>query len=204
MTTDLGRPKTVKLDKLGHLRSGYNSRSTLDLKTWEEHRYLGIQLSAQMQDGQMDWSKAYPIHFEGNPKRYLIHDDDVLFPLRGSRTIAVVIRDSPKNTLAIGNWVILTPDVSKVKSAYVAWYWNHPYIARRRENDLIKGSRTQFMSMRDCRDFKVQLTTLERQQQIIKIDELRQRERELSEKIEHLKDELVNAATMRLVTGKLV
>jgi len=188
------------LGELGQLRSGYSYRSARDLEPEDDANYQAVQLSALTQDGQIDWSQLERIRFDGNPKQYLLHSGDVLFPLRGSRTLAAVVQDPPNNALAVGHWAVLTPDQEKVDGEYIAWYWNHPDVSKRREHEMSKGSNMQFISNPDCRSFMVELPSLARQQQISRVADLRRQERELVQRIETLKDKLVSTATIHAAT----
>jgi hypothetical protein len=193
--------KQELLGELGHIRSGYTYRSAKDLESGDNPNYQGLQLNALTDEGLLDWSKLSDIYFSGNPEQYTLRSGDVLFPLRGSRTIAVVVEDPPQNTLAVGAWAILTPDVRRVNGSYVAWYWNHPDICKQREHKLSKGSKIQFISMQDCKDFTIDLPSLAKQQKIAEIAKLRRQECELVRKIELLKDKLIDTATMQLATN---
>ena len=196
--------KQQLLGNLGNLRSGYSYRSAQDLAPEDNANYLGVQLNNLTDDGQLDWSNVNPINFDGNPQKYLLKNGDVLFPLRGSRTIAVVVTDPPKNALAVGAWAILTPNYSEVDSTYIVWYWNHPDIHQRREHSLSKGSKIQFISMQDCKNFEIDLPPLAKQRKIAEIFELRRQECELVKRIEILKDKLIQTATMQLATNSQV
>lgn len=198
-TVVLTMTKRYLLGDLGHIWSGYSYRSAKDLEPKDDPNYQAVQLNALTEDGQIDWSKLEPIRFDGNPDLYLLHPGDVMFPLRGSRASAVVVRDPPDDALAVGHWAVLTPDPKKVDGAYIAWYWNHPDVSKRREYEMSKGSNIQFISMRDCRSFMVELPSLACQQQISRVADLRRQERELVQRIELLKDKLVSAATMQAV-----
>ncbi|MCM1983700.1 MULTISPECIES: restriction endonuclease subunit S [Cyanophyceae] len=183
------------LQDLGHLRSGYQYRSAKDLESGEP--YQAVQLGVLAANGELDWSSLEPMRFEGDPKQYLLRTGDVLFPLRGGRTAAVAIKNPPEDAFVVGHWAILTPDSAKADGTYLAWYWNHPAICKRREYEMSKGSNIQFISMRDCRSFKVQLPPLERQRQVARVAELWQQEQKLTGRLEELKDKLINAATMQ-------
>lgn len=189
--------KHYLLEELGQIRNGYSYRFAKDLEPKDDWNYQAVQLSALTEEGDIDWSKLEPIRFDGNPAQYLLHPGDVLFPLRGSRSCAAVVRDPPKDALAVGHWAVLTPDPTMVDSAYIAWYWNHPDVAKRREREMSKGSNMQFISMRDCRGFSVDLPSLVRQQQISRVAYLRRQERELVQKIETLKDQRISAMTLQ-------
>jgi Type I restriction modification DNA specificity domain len=192
--------KQKLLGELGHIRIGYSYRSAKDLESGDHPNYQALQLNALTNEGLLDWSKLSPIYFKGNPEQYVLRSGDVLFPLRGSRTIAVVVEDPPPNVLAVGAWAILTPEDRQVNGTYLVWYWNHPDISKQREHKLSKGSKIQFISMQDCKDFTIALPSLANQQKIAKIAKLRRQECELVSKIELLKDKLIDAATMQLVT----
>lgn len=189
------------LGELGNLRGGYNYRTAQEFKVGADaNKYQALQVNSLTENGQIDWLNLSPIYFDKNPTPYLLKSGDVLFPLRGIRTLAIAVFDPPKDIMAVGHWAILTPDNKQVDSTYLVWYWNHPDICKQRENELSKGSNIQFISMQDCKNFKVDLPSLVKQQQIARIAELRVQERELVKKIEILKDRLIDTATMQLVS----
>lgn len=191
---------TQRLNQLGYLRSGYHYRSVQELQSGDP--YQGVQINAITEDGLLDWTNLEPIQFTGFPKQYRIQAEDVLFALRGSRTLATVAINPPDDVLAVGHWAILTPDVTQVDSGYLVWYWNHPAVSKRREKMMSKGTNIQFISMQDCRNFEVQLPSLQQQRQIARVAELRQQERQLVRRIEDLRDTLVYAATMQAAIQK--
>ena len=194
--------KEESLGELGFIRSGYNYRTAQELAPGNDANYQALQVNAITDDARLNWDNLTPLRFDGNAEQYSLRSGDVLFPLRGSRTLAVEVFDPPKNVLAIGHWAIFTPDRERVDSTYLVWYWNHPDICKRRGYELSKGSNIQFISMQDCKKFKVTLPTLGKQQQIAKIAELRMQERELVKKIEVLKDNLIDTVMMQLITNK--
>lgn len=188
------------LGDLGDLRTGYQYRSAKDIEPRDNSSYCAVQLNSLTDDAQINWDGLEKIHFDINPEPYLLKSGDVLLPLRGNRTLAVVVRDPPSGALAVGHLAILTPDVQKVDSDYLAWYWNHADICKRRENELSKGTNIQFISIRDCRKFAIALPNLEKQRQIARIAKLRRREQEIVKKIELLQSKLIDVLTMRAVT----
>ena len=184
------------LKNLGELRGGYHYRSARDLEPGDDANYRAVQLGSLTEDNQIDWDSLEPIHFDGDPKRYLLHDGDVLVPLRGIRVVATLVEEPPNDALVIGQWAILSPNSHVIDSRYLVCYLNHPRM-QHRLTSLSRGSGIPFISMKDISDMKVHVPPLMRQQQIARVAELRQQERKLTSRIEELKDKLINAATMQ-------
>ena len=184
------------LKTIGDLRSGYHYRSAKDLQPGDDAKYRAVQLGSLTEDNQIDWGNLDLIDFKGDPERYLLHDGDVLVPLRGMRMLATLVKQPPDNALVIGQWAILSPHPGLIDSRYLTGYLNHPLMQHRLAS-LSRGSGISFISMKDLSDMKVHVPSLGRQQQIARVVELRQKERTLIGQLEQLKDKLVNAATMQ-------
>ena len=184
------------LENLGELRSGYHYRSARDLEPKDDPNYRAVQLGSLTEDNRINWDSLEPIHFDGDPKRYLLRDGDVLVPLRGMRVVATLVEQPPADAFVIGQWAILSPNPKLIDSRYLTCYLNHPRMQHRLAH-LSRGSGISFLPMQEFSKVKVHVPPLMRQQQIARVAELRQQERKLVNQLEELKNTLINAATMQ-------
>lgn len=192
MSGDL-RSQTT-LGQVGHVRGGYVAHSaTTDRVTAATTRAL--QVSDVAPDGSVDWSTLRFIEPVRDAERYLIRGNDVLVPLRSTRTSAVVTRDVPADTIAVGHWAIITVDSTQVDPNFIAWYLRHPVNALRLSR-LAQGTKLQFLSLATLRDFEIELPPITLQQLIARAYRLKRQ-------IEALEQELAAKRTQMLDTGTL-
>jgi restriction endonuclease S subunit len=191
-----------RLSALGELRSGYSSRTSLDVPPDQAtHKALPTRALTGTSSQPIDWSQLDPIRFEGNAERYRVRDGDVLIPSRGLQLKAVFVEKPPEQVLVLNNWALLSPS-SLVQGRYLVWWFNHSQ-TQQEINQLARGSRQIFLPMSALRQLEVPVPSPEVQGQIIRLDHLRQQERELVEQREHRRDELIEALTLKLLETEL-
>ena len=131
--------------------------------------------------------------------RYLLRDGDLLFQSRGSRHPAAIVQPGIRGIAAAGLHVIRA-DQHRVRPDYLAWWLNHPRSQAKITEDLARGSYIPFVSKADLLAFLVPVPTMPVQQRIVEIDRLRRRERELATQHMELTEQLVDCATLAVVT----
>ena len=131
----------------------------------------------------------------GKYQRYLLEAGDLLFQSRGSRHPVAMIKAGTRGIAAPGLHVI-RPYAAHVLPQYLAWWLNHPTSQLRIREDLARGSYVPFVSKRDLEGLQVPVPSLQTQQRIVEVDELRRTELRLSGRLNELTQQLVDAATL--------
>jgi restriction endonuclease S subunit len=191
----------LELNSLGKLRTGYSATKKIEVLP-ENATHWTIPIRAISKDlQQIEWSNLEPIQFQGDASRYLVKNGDVLISIR-SIFVAIYIDKIPDNVLVNHNWVIFSP-FKRLNPKYFVWWFNHPttkqYLAR-----FISGSAlVSFFSLSKLKELKVPIPTLKQQSAIATLHQLRQRERELIQKLEKKREMLFNALTLKLSQGDL-
>ena len=87
--------------------------------------------------------------------------------------------------------VLRNIDQSKVLPEFLTWYINHPKIQvfLRRQ---AKGTNLPSINKRIIGDMELNIPSMEKQQIVLKVSELRITEKQIKEKIEILKENLIN------------
>ena len=111
---------------------------------------------------------------------------DVLFPNRGTRTTALAFQLDQPRTIVGPQFFIIRPDRQQVLPEYLAWYLRSAEAAAHFESRR-KGTYVQIIQRRDLADIAVPLPPLERQHQIVEIAKLALQERELTDRLQHLR-----------------
>jgi hypothetical protein len=131
--------------------------------------------------------------------RYFLQPGDVLFQSRGWRHPAAVLT-APTLAIAGTGIHVIRVATQLVISDYLAWVLNHPGSQARLIREVARGSYVPFVSVLELARFEIPLPTLEVQKRIVRIDGLRQRERELRARLETLTQQLVDAVTWAAAT----
>lgn len=192
----------IPLDAVGAVRGGYvASKATAD---HPGANYLrALQAADVTAHGAVDWNTLRFVAGVSDGDRYGINDGDVLLPLRSARTTAVVAREVPARVIAVGHWAIVSPDPALVDSEFLAWYLNHPATAARLAG-LMRGTKLQFLSLTDLRNFEAELPPLEEQRRIARVHALNRRVDTLEQQLATLRKQYVDAATLAALRGPSV
>lgn len=188
----------VELDALGHLRGGYVASGTQ--RESMTTPVQGLQPSNVVADGTVDWGSLSSVDAPREPDRYLIREGDVLLPLRSARLSAFVADGVQDGTIAVGHWMIFSPDRSRLLPAFLVWYLNHPATSQRLRS-LSKGSNLQFLPLSSLRSFEIEVPSLQRQSRIVRVVELNDRLARLENDLSSARQRLVNALALRLLSG---
>ena len=136
----------------------------------------------------------------GKYDRYLLSVGDVLFQSRGSRHPVSVVRDGMHGIAALGIHVI-RPSKKHLRPDYLAWFMNHPK-TQHKLKEVARGSYIPFIAKGDLAAFSVPIPSLEVQDQIGRIDQLRRQERKLASQLIALLQEQTDAATWAAATRR--
>jgi hypothetical protein len=135
----------------------------------------------------------------GKYDRYFLKEGDLLFQSRGSRYPVVVVGIRVHGIAASGLHII-RPDRDRVRPEYLSWWLNHPVSQDKLAKDVARGTYIPFVSKRDLEAFLVPAPAIAVQLQIVAVDRLRQRERDLRRQLDSLTQQLVDSATMAAAT----
>lgn len=180
----------LRLEQLGHLRGGFPARSgTTDRP--EEGRFRALQAKDLRPHGGIGWDQLTWVSEGPLPGKYRVTTGDVVMPLRSTPLRATVIRDAPPDVVAVGPWVLLTPNRSLVEPDFLAWYLAQP-VAMAQLRSLLRGTKLQFLSFTALRAFEVELPPLAIQRRIVRATALNARVTELELRLAAARRKLVD------------
>lgn len=137
-----------------------------------------------------------------NPEPHFVRSGDVLFLSRGQRQIAAVISGPVTDTIATGYFFVLRPDTSIVRPGFLAWYINQADF-QEELRPFVRGSHMSLVAKIDFQDLLITLPPLAVQEQILQLQNLFDREQELTSALQQKRGELVQAVSRLLLTGQL-
>lgn len=122
----------------------------------------------------------------------LLAPGECLFISRGQRKQAVALPPTIAETIATSQFFVLRP-VEWVMPEYLAWYINQRP-AQRYIEERSRGSAVTLINLEALKMLEVPVPTLDVQRRIVRIDQLRRREKELLQKIQQKRDVLLDTA----------
>lgn len=187
------------LSSLGNLRVGYSVRRKKEVLPENATHWLIPIRAVSREFERIDWSALEPTEFEQDDSRYLLRDGDVLILVRGA-TIAIAVERPPDNVIVHNNLAIFSPR-SILDGKYFAWWFNHPQ-TQKRLSRLILGSSQSFFPFSELKKLQVPVPSMEKQSMILTLHHLRQREKELTQKLEEKREQLSEALIFKLLETK--
>lgn len=144
----------------------------------------------------------YPLHYDLemtniNPK-HLLRNGDVLFAAKGTKNFAALYNS--ENGLAVAStsfFVIRLTDPirEKLLPEFLVWFINNPPSLKLLK-DQAMGTSIVSISKSVLSELEISIPTVTIQKAILKIAELRNREREIKSEIENLKEKQVQTAIL--------
>jgi hypothetical protein len=185
--------RRMRLDEVGRIRAGFvGSRAYEDFGT----RYQrALQASDVATDGSIDWDALGVVTASDYASRSAVREGDVLLPLRSARVTAVVPRRVPRGVIAVGQWAIVSPYPGIADAEFLGWYLNHPVTVGRLAG-MMRGTKIQFLSLKDLRGFEVDLPPMGEQQRIARVQVLTERIARLEQKLARARKQFIDGITM--------
>ncbi|MBK5215073.1 MAG: restriction endonuclease subunit S [Flavobacteriaceae bacterium] len=130
-------------------------------------------------------------------KKHYLRKGDILVAAKGGNYFAAVFNEEIQPAVASSTFIVLRGlDKTQVLLGFLAWFLNHPktqlYLSLNS-----KGSNISYISKTLIMDMEIDLPSLETQQRILEIHQLRMQEKKLVHRIEALKEIMINEKLIR-------
>jgi restriction endonuclease S subunit len=188
---------TVALETLADVTVGLTLRTPDAARPTPDGNYYLLKISDVDESGRVTMGSEDRIRVD-DPKamaRCGLRPGDVVLANRGTRAKAgLITQDLP--VLAGGQFFILRIHDERLLPAYLVWFLNHPETQRK----LFAGSGVSVIRSvlaSQVREIEVPLPSIRKQNQIVALFELRNREKQLVERIESLKSHLMDASLLQ-------
>ena len=176
----------VFLQNIAQLLSGLFAKPDIDADT------LYLQGSHFNEFGEFDSNvKPYLNAYQKNPK-HLLSEGDILFAAKGLNNFAVVYNRGIGKAVASSSFIILRVNheyYEQVMPEYLAWYLSNDPHVRLFHKQL--GTTIPSISIEKLSRMEIEIPSLETQREIIHIQFLRNREKQILRDLESHKDQLI-------------
>ncbi len=132
-------------------------------------------------------------------RKHFLQKDDVIVAAKGVNHFAFIYNNEVTPAVASSMFIVLRSfDRDTVISGYVSWFINHPktqaFLSR-----SSKGSGIPSINKSTIGDLEIPIPSIETQQRILKLGQLKIKERKLQEKIRNLKNEVLNEQLIKII-----
>ena len=138
-------------------------------------------------------------------EKHLLRDGDILFAAKGTKNFAVSIKNKMGACVASSTFLVLKirdDFQKKIIPEFLVWFLNHPNNQTYLKSKAI-GTGLLSISKKALADAEIILPGLSTQQNIVIIDDLRKREKQLKGKIEVLREKQIQQLLHNLTTEKI-
>ena len=188
-----------RIRDIAEIRTGYQFRGKVEAA--DDANVAVIQIKDIDDRLKVRVEDLLPVKLD-NPEPYLVTQGDVLFLSRGHRQYAALVSEPVRNTVATGYFFILHPDQDMTRSDFLAWSINQPAF-QDSLRPFTRGSHMPLVSRSDFQDLTITLPAMAVQDRILALQQLIDRERELTTALQMKRGKLVEAISRELLTGRL-
>ena len=143
----------------------------------------GTHALIQMRDfndpDNLNYRELSRVKLTGLPDKYLVNKNDVLFLSRGHSNFAFAITDPLESTIAASYFFILKIRSDKILPEYLAWFINQSPAQGYLHNIARRGTHMPLVPKSALETLKVHIPDIKTQKNIIKLNNLLNREKEL-------------------------
>lgn len=188
-----------RIRDIAEIRTGYQFRGRVEAT--EDANVAVIQIKDFDDRRKFRLDELAAVRLE-NTEPYRVATGDVLFLSRGHHPFAAVVPELMKETIATGYFFILHPHAILVRPAFLAWSLNQPEFQESLK-PFTRGTHMPMVSRADFQDLTVFLPPLLIQDRILELQQLVNRERDLTARLQQKRGELVRAVARELQSGRL-
>jgi restriction endonuclease S subunit len=142
------------------------------------------------ENGQLN-AELYPdLPAKDISEKHILKDGDVIFAAKGTRNFATVFENHNEPSVASTSFFVLRISYNKVLPQYLAWFLNNQATQALLKTQAI-GTAIPSISKQVLENLEISVPDMERQQVILQIAELRNREKSLKQKIELLREKQI-------------
>lgn len=123
-------------------------------------------------------------------EKHLLKDGDVLFAAKGTKNFATVFENHNELSVASTSFFVIRPTDKRILPAYLAWFINNPKTQSFLKGQS-KGTSIPSISKNVLENLEFSLPSIETQQTILYITELRKKEKALKQELETLREKVI-------------
>jgi restriction endonuclease S subunit len=173
-----------KISKISFIQTGLFAKTVVQGET------CYLQARDLNEDGKINSSISPSLLSKEISEKHLLKKGDVLFIAKGPRNVATVYKELKYPAVASTSFFVLRLFDKNILSEYLAWFLNHPKTQQILKENAA-GSSMISISKSVLEELEIPVPDIETQKAILKIMQLRDKEKELKQRIEGLREKIV-------------
>lgn len=142
------------------------------------------------ENGQLNAELFPDLPAEDISEKHILKDGDVIFAAKGTRNFATVFENHNEPSVASTSFFVLRISYNKVLPQYLAWFLNNQATQALLKTQAI-GTAIPSISKQVLEKLEISVPDIKRQQAILQITKLRDREKSLKQEIELLREKQI-------------
>ena len=180
----------MKLKEIAEIKSGYLFR--FRLRSDKDGKIKVIQLKDVNEDGHLNIDGIYSVDFNPSKRTEFLQRGDILFKAQSNKHVATVFDSDMENVIATVHYFVLRIKSPSVISAFLAWYLNEK-VAQKYFGLNAAGTRIPIINKRALEELEVPSISLEKQEKVVVVYKLMEREKILIDDIKTKRERLTSA-----------
>lgn len=143
--------------------------------------------------------KSLPLN--SKTKKHILKDGDILFSAKGPKNFAYLFNHTYSNAVASSTFLILRLKgsfLNTISRDYLVWFLNHSDTMEKLKNRA-KGTSIPSISISSIENLEISIPDIDIQKSILQINDLKQQETDLREKIQILRENLIQQQILNLL-----
>jgi len=188
----------LKLGKISKINTGLVlNRKKAESEETAKMKYKLLTLKSIKNNGKIE--REYLEKFYSNEvlaENYITSKGDIILRISEPNT-AVFINEDLEGILVPSQFCLIKVDEKKINPEFLAWYLNSEYVKKEIQKSLI-GSAIGIIKTIFLNELEVKIISMEKQEKIIKITELKEKEEELLNKLIEEKQKMYSYLTKKI------
>lgn len=183
----------IKLVNIASLQSGVYLKASEDASA-DKAYLLGLR---DFDDALNYLGTAVEVVRAEVKEKYIIEDHHVLFSSRLKFNAFPLPKDSPVTYVASSSFIIIKPNLKKVLSEYLIWFLNHPETQSKFSSLSQATGRVPYINLKKLEEIEIQLPELAIQEEIVHINMLRRKEKQLMQNLVQKKEQYIQSILLK-------
>jgi restriction endonuclease S subunit len=167
-----------------------NIQTGLFAKPMGEGDVIYLQVKHFDEDGKLQSDLHGDLLSAYISEKHLLKDGDVLFAAKGTKNFAAVFENHNEPSVASTSFFVIKPTDKKLLPQYLAWVLNSHTTQTLLKGQAI-GTSIPSISKQVLENLEIAVPSIETQKAILQITKLRNMEKSLKQKIETLREKLI-------------
>ncbi len=184
------------LKEITEIFSGYLFKEIL--KNDENGDIKVIQLKNVNTVGEIKQKDLFRISLDNINERLFLREKDIIFKSKSTNHSAAIIPEISDKLIASSHFLILRVNEDSVIPEYLLWYLRQDftmnYFKKRSGSRLIR-----LVNKKVLGELEIKIPSVESQKEIVQLNDLFQREKKLTKKIEEKKEKMIHNIIMKLI-----